>query len=82
MSLDKEITGIVASIIQVEGSEIRKEASFFDEYGMDSLRALEILAEIENKYKITIDPEKLAEMTCLQKVINITEEYLKNDGRY
>ena len=82
MSLDKEITSIVASIIQVEESEIRKEASFFDEYGMDSLRALEILAEIENKYKITIDPEKLAEMTCLQKVINITEECLKNDGRY
>lgn len=82
MSIEKEITGIVSSIIQVAENEIRKEASFFDEYGMDSLRALEILAEIENKYKITIDPEKLAEMTCLQKVISITEECLKKDGRY
>lgn len=80
MNLEKEITSIVAAIIQVEESEIRKEASFFDDYGMDSLRALEILAEIENKYKITIDPEKLSEMTCLDKVINITRECLEKDG--
>ena len=81
MNLEKEITSIVAPIIQVEESEIRKEASFFSEYGVDSLRALEILAEIENKYKIMIDPEKLAEMTCLENVISITKEYLEKDGK-
>lgn len=81
MNLEKEITNIVSTIIQVEESEIQKEASFFDEYGMDSLRALEILAEIENKYKITIDPEKLTEMTCLDKVISITKECIEKDGK-
>lgn len=81
MNLEKEITSIVSSIIQVEESEIRMEASFFDDYGMDSLRALEILAEIENKYSIMIDPEMLMEMTCLEKVIDITRECLKKDGR-
>lgn len=81
MNLEKEITSIVSSIIQVEESEIRKDASFFDDYGMDSLRALEILAEVENKYSITIDPEKLMEMTCLEKVIDITKECLEKDGR-
>lgn len=80
MNLEKEITSIVASIIQVEEYVIRKDASFFDDYGMDSLRVLEILAEIENRYKITVDPEKLSEMTCLDKVINITRECLGKDG--
>lgn len=81
MNLEKEITSIVSAIVQVEESEIRMDASFFDDYGMDSLRALEILAEVENKYSITIDPEKLMEMTCLEKVINITRECLEKDGR-
>lgn len=81
MNLEKEITSIVSSIIQVEESEIRMDASFFDDYGMDSLRALEILAEVENKYGITIAPEKLMEMTCLEKVIQIAKECLEKDGR-
>ena len=81
MNLEKEITSIVATIIQAKENEIRKDASFFDEYGVDSLRTLEILAEIENKYQITIEPEKLVEMTCLEKVISITRECLNEDAR-
>ena len=52
------------------------DAMFYDDYGMDSLRALEVLAEVENKYKITVDPDKLMEMTSINEVIKITREYL------
>ena len=44
---------------------------------MDSLRALEILAEVENKYNITIDPDNLMKMTCIDEVVKLTESYLK-----
>ncbi len=78
MSLENEIKEIVSVIIQVSIDEIDSEASFFDDYGMDSLRALEILAEIENRYQIIIDPEKLMKMTNVAEVVNITREYLEN----
>lgn len=76
MDLEKDIKEIVSNIIQRPEEEIDVNASFFDEYGMDSLRALEILAEVENKYHITIDPEKLMKMTSISDVVNITREYL------
>ena len=41
------------------------------------VRALEILAEVENKYNITIDPDNLMKMTCIDEVVKLTESYLK-----
>lgn len=79
MNLEKEIIGIVAKIIQIPENEIKIEASFMDDYGMDSLRALEILAEIENKYHITIDPDELTQMTSIEKVAEITQKYLDEE---
>lgn len=77
MDLEQEIIEIVSIIIQIPEQEINVNASFFDDYGMDSLRALEILAEVENKYQITIDPEKLEKMTSISEVVKITKEYLE-----
>jgi len=81
MMLEKEIISIVSNIIQVPEQEINVNASFFDDYGMDSLKALEILAEVENRFHITIDPEKLMDMTSVAKVVAIADEYVeKNNG--
>lgn len=76
MNYENEIKEIVAEIVGVEQSELNPDASFMDDLGLDSLRALEILAAIENKYNITIDPERLQEMTTLNKVIGVTNDYL------
>ena len=77
MNLEQEIKEIVSTIIQIPIVDIDMNASFFDDYGMDSLRALEILAEIENQYNIMIDPEKLMQMTSVAGIVEITQEYLE-----
>lgn len=76
MNLEKEIKNIISSIIKIPENDIDINASLFDDYGMDSLRILEILAEVENKYSITIDPEKLMQMTNIAEIVKITQEYL------
>ena len=78
MNLEQDILNIVSNILQIPSASIDVNASFSDKYGMDSLKALEILAEVENKYAITIDPEKLADMTCVSNIVKITREYLAN----
>ena len=77
MNLQQEIRELVAAILQIPADELDTSASFFDESGMESLRALEILAEVENKYNITIDPDNLMKMTCIDEVVKLTESYLK-----
>ena len=76
MNNEKRIREIVCMIVGVGEDEIDPNASFMDDMGLDSLRALEILAAIENEFSITIDPERLQEMTSLNKVIKLTKEYL------
>ncbi len=80
MNLEKEITKIVSAVIEIPEEEIDVNASFFDDYGMDSLKALEILAEVENTYHIAINPEKLMKMTSVSEVVKITKEYLSPDS--
>lgn len=78
MNLENEIKEIVSNVIQVPVQEITDNASFIDDYGMDSLRILEILAEIENKYKITINPEDIKKMVNVSGVVELTQFYINN----
>lgn len=80
MNNQEKIKEIVCDIVGVAKEEIDADASFMDDMGLDSLRALEILAAIENEFNITIEPERLRDMTTLNNVIRLTDEYLTQKG--
>jgi len=79
MNCEERIKEIVCEIVGIAKEDINPDASFMDDMGLDSLRALEILAAIENEYSITIEPERLREMTTLNNVIKLTKEYLGDE---
>ena len=72
---EAEVKAVVAEILEKEVSEIADDALFVADLGMDSLRALEILAMMEKKYKIRIPSERLREMVNIQAVIKVVNEY-------
>lgn len=74
-TLEKEIANMVAEIIEVEEEEIweNRDKHLFEELGLDSLLGLEIIANIEKKYKIQIEEEQLKEITTLNKTIEIVK---------
>ncbi len=80
MDLQQEILDIVATVLQIPADQIDPQGRFYEDYGMDSLRALEILAEVENKYHITLDPENLMKMTCVDEVVRLTREAMGDDA--
>ncbi len=71
--ISKEITSIVAAIIEMEEDEIweQRDKDFFRELELDSLLALEIIAIIEKKYKIEIEEELLEKVTSLNQTIEL-----------
>ena len=75
-NLTEELKEIIAEIIEVEPYEIKYDSHFVMDFGADSMMALEILATIEKKFKIIIPEEELPNMVTLEKVVNITEEYI------
>ena len=80
MNCEERIKEIVCEIVGAAKEEIDPDASFMDDMGLDSLRALEILAAIENAFSITIEPEKLREMTTLGNVVKLTKSYLGDEN--
>ena len=77
MNLAEDLKKLVSEILEIPMDILKENESFTDDYNVDSLRALEILAAIENKYDVTFEPERLQDMTNLGNVIKITGEYLE-----
>ncbi|MGV9270956.1 acyl carrier protein [Kitasatospora sp. NPDC003701] len=63
-----ELRDLIAEVLEIEPEEITETGSFVEEYEADSLRAIEILARIEKKYKVEIPQEELARMENLLAV--------------
>ncbi|WP_326812627.1 acyl carrier protein [Streptomyces scopuliridis] len=69
-----ELREIVAEVLEVEPEEITETGSFVEEHEADSLRAIEILARIEKKYKIDIPQAELPNMGHLKAVYEVVAQ--------
>ncbi len=75
--LENEIRNMIAEIIEKDPAAITPDAKFYEDLGVDSMMALEILAAMEKKYKITIPEEKLAQLTTLEETVAVAREFLE-----
>lgn len=71
----EELREIVAEVLELEPEEITDAADFVDEYGADSLRAIEILARIEKRYRVEIPQSELPKMQNLRAVYDEVSRY-------
>jgi len=72
-----EIKGIVAEVSEMEPEEIDNDGLLKDDYGIDSMRMIEILATLEKNYGIKINQEDLSEMTTVHNIYKIVNKYTK-----
>ncbi len=70
-----ELREIAAEVFELDLDEVSDTADFVEEYDADSLRAIEILARIEKKYRIEIPQSELAEMRNLKSVYDVVARY-------
>ncbi|MFH8339515.1 acyl carrier protein [Streptomyces sp. AM6-12] len=73
-----ELREMIAEVLEEEPENITETSLFIEEHEADSLRAIEILARIEKKYKVSLPQEILADMVNLRAVYNTVIEY--SDG--
>jgi len=78
-ALKKELRALVAEIAEVERDKVTDEARFVEDLGMDSMMALEILAAIEERYRIQIPEEILPKLTSLKEAVNLTSRIIKSN---
>ena len=76
IDVEKDVRSLVAEVLETEPEQIRNDAHFVKELGMDSMMALEILASIEKKYRIIIPEEALPKFTTLDATVNVVKGIL------
>lgn len=75
-NLEQEIKVLISEVLETEPEKINPQAKFVDDLGMDSMMALEILASLEKKYKITIPEDMMPKFTSLEQTISILQGLL------
>jgi len=73
----EEIKKIVSEVSEVPQEQLKEDARFVEDLGIDSMMALEIVANIEKKYKVVIPEEEIPKIRSLKDVYNIMEKLLK-----
>ncbi|MFA5272053.1 MAG: acyl carrier protein [Candidatus Omnitrophota bacterium] len=71
-----EIKKLVADIAEKTPEEIKDDATFSEDLGIDSMMALEIVATIEKKYKIMIPENEIPNIRSLQNVYELVEKLI------
>ena len=72
-SMRQTLREIIAEVSEVD--EIPDDTSFED-LGIDSMMAIEIVAEVERTYKLSIPEDELTEMTNFTRVYELVRRKL------
>ena len=77
VELREKLRGIIAEVSEVD--DIPDETPFAD-LGIDSMMALEIVAEVERTYQLSIPEEELKDLTNFTKVYQLVRGKLPADA--
>jgi len=77
VNIEEDIRELVAEILEEDAQTIQGDANFIKDLGMDSMMALEILAGIEKKYRITIPEDMLPKFTDLNTTVALIQDLLQ-----
>jgi len=76
LNIEDDVRNLVADILEEDAQSIQGDANFIKDLGMDSMMALEILAGIEKKYRITIPEDMLPKFTDVNTTVALVQDLL------
>ena len=74
--LATQIREIIAKVIELPIDDIKPDADFIDDLGVDSLKAIEITGAIEKTFKIIVPEEEIRNIRTLNHAIALTKKLL------
>ena len=74
--IKKEVKKIVSEIAEIEEEQLKGNAQFAEDLGIDSMMALEIVAKLEKKYRVVIPEEEIPKIRSLDNVYELLQSLL------
>lgn len=76
-----EVLSILRPHSQATDHEVGESSRLVADLGVDSLGVMEIVAELEDKFRLTIPDDALREVDTIGDVARAVEARLEKDGR-
>ena len=77
MDVFAKVKKIIVSELNCDESKVTMEAKLKDDLGADSIDAVQIVMEIEDEFKITVDDSQAESMTTVGDVV----KYIENNAK-
>jgi acyl carrier protein len=69
--VESDLKDMLLKIIDVEPEDLKPNAHFYKDLGVDSIKAIEIAVAIEKQFKVSIKEEQLENVTTLSKAADL-----------
>jgi acyl carrier protein len=76
--MNEKVKSIMANVFRTGIENITDDLNQKDVTFWDSLRHLNLIVELEEKFEISFEPEEIAEMITFKKVISYINQKLDN----
>jgi acyl carrier protein len=77
-NFEEEIKSMVADIIEVPAEKLDPDADLFKDLNVDSLKAIEIVAAFERKYRVVVPEQDIPKIRNLRQIIEYTKNIKKD----
>jgi acyl carrier protein len=74
---EQEIRTMVSEIIEIPAEKLTPDADFFKDLGVDSLKAIEIVAAFEKKYRLVIPEQDIPKIRTIGQILDYYEKNVK-----
>jgi acyl carrier protein len=79
MALEDRVRDLIVDQLGVSPEEVKREASFIDDLGADSLDTVELIMAFEEEFGIEIPDEDAEKMTTVGDAIDYLEKNAQED---
>jgi len=76
-SVEERVSKIVVEQLGVNEADVKKEASFVDDLGADSLDTVELVMALEEEFDCEIPDDEAEKITTVQQAIDYINAHLK-----
>ena len=76
-NLEAEIKELVSGVIAIPVENLKSEADIFNELGVDSLKAIEIVAAFERKYRVVVPEKEIPNIRSIKQIADMAAKLIK-----
>lgn len=76
-NLEQDMQQLISEVTGRSLEELRPGANFWQDLGIDSIKAIEITVAIERRYKVSIRDEQISQIGTIEQAIKAVKEGLR-----